>query len=164
MGHLQCQTPIHCNNSTAIGIANNTVKQQRSCSMEMRFFEAADAVAQGKFGIKYHPGKENLGDNQSMHHIGAHHTAVHHWYLHEPTSVNGLPHASKPSTLKGCVGTLPDGYVQTNPLPQVSTKQSVLTSRIPLPPYFGLPILIPMICRMMGPAIGRARIPWWFHS
>jgi hypothetical protein len=37
MGHPQPPTPIHCDNSTAVGIVNNTVKCQRSCSMEMRF-------------------------------------------------------------------------------------------------------------------------------
>jgi hypothetical protein len=87
--------------------------------MEMRFFWVADAVAQGKFDIKYYPGKENLGDYQSKYHIGAYHTAVHPWYLHKPPSVRELPRASKPSTLKGCVGTLPDGYFRINPLPQV---------------------------------------------
>ena len=35
--HLQTPTPMHCNNATAAGIANNTVKIQRSRSMEMRF-------------------------------------------------------------------------------------------------------------------------------
>jgi hypothetical protein len=78
-----------------------------------------DAVAQGKFDIKYHPEKENLGDFQSKHHIGAHHTAVRPWYLHKHNSVRELPRASKPSTLKGCVGTLKDGYVCNVPLPQV---------------------------------------------
>jgi hypothetical protein len=121
--------------------------------MEIRFFWVADAVVQGKFEIKYHPGKENLGDYQSKHHVGAHYTAVHPWYLHKPTSVRELPHASKPRTLKGCVGTLPDGYVRTNPLPQVPTKQSVSTSRICLPPYFRLPIVIPTLRRIVGPAI-----------
>ena len=102
MGHPLPPMPIYCNNSTEVGIANNTVKQQRSRSMEMRFFWIADAVEQGKFNIKYYPGKENLGDYQSKHHIGAHHTAVCPWYLHEPKSVQELPRASKPSTLKGC--------------------------------------------------------------
>jgi hypothetical protein len=108
MGHPQPPTPILWDNSTAVGIANNTVKHQRSRSMEMRFFWVADAVTQGKFDIKYHPGKEKLGDYQSKHHVGAHHTAVSPWYLHKPASVWKLPRASKPSTLKGCVGTLPD--------------------------------------------------------
>jgi hypothetical protein len=48
MGHPQPPSPIHCNNSTTIGIANNTVKRQQSCSIEMRCFEVADAVTQGK--------------------------------------------------------------------------------------------------------------------
>jgi hypothetical protein len=86
-------TLIHCDNSTAVGIANNTVKWQRSCSMEMRFFWVADAVEQDKFDMKYYPGKENLADYQSKHHIGAHHTAVRPWYLHELTSVRELPRA-----------------------------------------------------------------------
>ena len=38
MGHRQSPTPVHCDNSTAAGIANDTVKKQRSRSMEMRFF------------------------------------------------------------------------------------------------------------------------------
>jgi hypothetical protein len=48
MGHPQPPTPVHCNNSTTVGIANNTVKQQRSCSMEMHFFWVEDAVEQKK--------------------------------------------------------------------------------------------------------------------
>jgi hypothetical protein len=97
--------------------------------MEMRFFWVADAVEQKKFDIKYYPGKENLADYQSKHHAGAHHQAVRPWYLHKPTSVRELPRASKPSTLKGCVGTLPNGYLKSNPLPQVPIKQSAPTSK-----------------------------------
>ncbi len=62
--------------SPAVGIANNTIKRQHSRSMEMRFFWVADAVEQGKFDIKYFPGKENLADYQSKHHTGAHHVTV----------------------------------------------------------------------------------------
>ncbi len=38
MGHPQPKALVHCNNTTAVGIANNTVKRHRSQSMEMRFF------------------------------------------------------------------------------------------------------------------------------
>ncbi len=62
------------------------------------------------------------------------------------------------------VGTLPDGYLKSNPLPQVPTKQSALTSKICLPPYLGLPIAIPTLCKIVRPAIAKARIPWWFCS
>jgi hypothetical protein len=36
--HLQLPTPVNCNNSTVVGIAYNTVKQQCSRSMNMRCF------------------------------------------------------------------------------------------------------------------------------
>ena len=35
LGHTQPRTPVHCDNATVVGIANNTVKQQRLRSMEM---------------------------------------------------------------------------------------------------------------------------------
>jgi hypothetical protein len=38
LGHHQQPTPIHCDNATAAGIANDTVKKQRSRSTEMQFF------------------------------------------------------------------------------------------------------------------------------
>ena len=110
MGHPQPPTLVHWDNSIAAGIANNTMKQQQS-------FWVADAVERGKFDIKYYPEKGNLADYQSKHHIGAHHTAVRPWYLHKPMSVRELPRADKPSTLKGCIGTLTDGYVHTSTLP-----------------------------------------------
>ncbi len=161
MGHPQSPIPINCDNLTAVGIANNTVKRQRSWAMEMRFFWVADAVEQGKYDIKYFPGKENLEDYQSKHHSGAHHMAVHPWYLHETTSVRELPRACKPSTLKlkGCVGTLPDGYVRTNSLPQVPSRQSAPITAARLPTYFRLPVVIPTLRRLLGPAIARVRIP-----
>eukprot|EP00956_Cyclotella_meneghiniana_P026598 scaffold57892_cov40-Cyclotella_meneghiniana.AAC.1 len=60
LGHPQPPTPIHCDNSTAAGIANNTVKRQRSRSMEMRYFWVADQVERKQFDVKWHPGQENL--------------------------------------------------------------------------------------------------------
>ena len=38
MGHKHPPTPVHCDNSTAVSIANDTVKRQRSRSMEMQYF------------------------------------------------------------------------------------------------------------------------------
>jgi hypothetical protein len=42
LGHLQPPTTIHVDNSTTIGIVNNTVKRQKSRSMEMRYFWLLD--------------------------------------------------------------------------------------------------------------------------
>jgi hypothetical protein len=90
MGHPQPKTPVHCDNATAVGIANNTIKRQRSRSMEMRFFWVGDKVAQGMYALHWYPGQENLADYQSKHHIGSHHVAVRPWYLHMPQSPPGL--------------------------------------------------------------------------
>jgi hypothetical protein len=73
LGHPQLQTPVHCDNATTIGIANNTVKWQQSRLMEMKYFWVGDKVAQDAYEIKWHPGQENLVDYQSKHHISSHH-------------------------------------------------------------------------------------------
>jgi hypothetical protein len=67
---------------------------------------------------------ENLADYQSKHHPGGHHTAVRPYYLHEKNSPLELPRAIRQSTLKGCVGTLKDGYIHNVPLPRVQRIQS----------------------------------------
>ncbi len=117
MGHPQPKTPVHCDNATAVGIANNTIKQQHLRAMEMRFFWIGVTVAQEMYAIKCHPGQENLADYQSKHNIGSHHAAVRPWYLHLANSPQVLPWAKRPSALKRCVGTLKDGYVCKVPLP-----------------------------------------------
>ena len=123
-GHSQLKTHIHCNNATVIGIANNTVKRQHPCSMEMHYFWVCDKVAQGAYTIRWHQGLENLADYQSKHHIGAHHRAICPWYLRNKNSPLVLPWATRPSTLKGCVGTLEGGYVRNVPLPRIPLRQS----------------------------------------
>ena len=67
---------------------------------------------------------ENLVDYQSKHHTGAHHRNVRPWYLHQENSPRYLPQAIAPNTLKGCVGTLKDGYIRNVPLPRVPRIQS----------------------------------------
>ena len=62
LGHPQPPTPIHCDNQTAIGIANDTVKKHRSRSMEMRFFWITDQVKHKFFDVQWHPGQDNLAD------------------------------------------------------------------------------------------------------
>ncbi len=123
MGHPQPKTPMHCNNATAVGITNNTIKRQHSQLMEMRFFWVRDKVAQGMYKLNWYPGQENLADYQSKHHVGSHHLAVRPWYLHMNNSPWVLPRAERPSALKGCVGTLKDGYVCKVPLPRAPRKQ-----------------------------------------
>jgi hypothetical protein len=117
MGHPQPKMLVHCDNATAVGIGNNTVKRQRSRSMEMRYFWVVDKLAQDMYTISWHPGQENPADYQSKHHSGSHHLAVRPWYLHQHNSLQYLPRALRPSALKGCVGTLKNGYLRKVPLP-----------------------------------------------
>ena len=67
LGHPQPPTPVHCDNSTAAGIANDSVKKQRSRSMEMRFFWVTDQVKNGTVDVQWHPGLENLADYFTKH-------------------------------------------------------------------------------------------------
>jgi hypothetical protein len=66
MGHPQPATPMQVDNSTANGILNGTVKQQRSRAMDIR----------------------NLADYFIKHHSPAHHRLMRPQYLHEPKSIH----------------------------------------------------------------------------
>ena len=107
--------------------------------MEMRYFWIVDKVVKKLNAIKWHPRQENLADYQSKHHLGTHHQAVRPWYLHETNSPLVLPRATRPSTLKGCVGNLPKGYIRNVPLPRVPREQSTRQTQVPpdtIPHYY----------------------------
>jgi hypothetical protein len=160
--HPQPKIPAHCNNATAVGIAKNTTKWQWSWAMEMKYFWTCEKDAQDVYSFKWYPRMENLVDYQSKHHPGAHHTAVWPYYLHKKNSPLELPRAIRPSTLKGSVGTLKDGYVRNVPLPQVPQIQSASyesishKAEISLPGYLHVPNCIPMLPKL-GSILGFAR-------
>ena len=79
--------------------------------MEMQFMWVGDKDAQEMYKLIWHPGQENFADYQSKHHVGTHHVNVRPYYLHMDNSPRFLLQAFRLSTLKGCVGTLKDGYV-----------------------------------------------------
>ena len=109
LGHPQPATPIHCDNNTPAGIANDTMKKHRSRSMGMRFFWITYQVKRSHYDVKWHPGQEHLADYFTKAFTGKHHLAVYPWYLHEGNTPRALPRAAAPATLKGCVETLHDG-------------------------------------------------------
>jgi len=128
MGHPQPPTPIHVDNTTAAGIANNTVKKQRSRAMDMRYFWIVDQVEQRQFDVQWHPGQENLGDYVTKHHPAAHHRRVRPYYVHEHNSPRTLPRAVRPSVMRGCADSSPGTYQARTPLPRVSTRHSAADS------------------------------------
>jgi hypothetical protein len=88
LGHAQPATPIQTDNSTAAGIANDTVKQKRSKAIDMLFYWIRDRVRQGQFVICWKKGSHNRADYFTKHHSTAHHQAIRSAYLYEP---NGSP-------------------------------------------------------------------------
>jgi hypothetical protein len=62
LGHPQLPTPIHIDNTTTVGIINNTIKRQRSRAIEMWYFWLLNGEVQKLFHFYYQPGQENLGD------------------------------------------------------------------------------------------------------
>ena len=116
LGHTQPPPPVHCDNSTAAGIANNMVKHQCSHSMEMRFFWIADQVQLQNFNVQWHPGQENLADYFTKHFDGKHHQEVCPWYLQMKNSPMTLPRVAAPCMLRGVLETSPEGYIRSAPL------------------------------------------------
>ena len=81
LGHPQAPTTLVTDNSTAAGIANDTVKQRRSKAMDMRYYWVRDRVRQGQFEVKWHPGKTNLADYPTKHHPPTHHRQIRQQFM-----------------------------------------------------------------------------------
>jgi hypothetical protein len=62
MGHPQGATPMECDNTTAVGIINDTIRQRRSKAMEMRFYWIKDRQKQGQFRLYWASGSKNRAD------------------------------------------------------------------------------------------------------
>jgi hypothetical protein len=86
LGHPQPPTPIDINNTTTVGIVNNTIKQQQSRAMEMQYFWLLDG-----FYFHYQHGQENLGNYPSKHHSANIHQHVCLYYMHMNNSPTVLP-------------------------------------------------------------------------
>jgi hypothetical protein len=91
LGHPQPPTPIHIDNTTTVGIVNNTIKWQRSWAMEMRYFWLLDGDTQWLFWFYYQYGQENLGNYPSKYHTADIHQHVHPYYVHMHNSPTFLP-------------------------------------------------------------------------
>ena len=97
LGHPQPATPMKTDNSTANGILNGTIKQQRSKTIDVRFCWLKDRAEQGQFKICWAAGDENWADCFTKHHSATHHKILRPCYLKEQDS---------PADLQGCLGRL----------------------------------------------------------
>ena len=112
LGHPQPQTPIHIDNTTVSGIVNNTIKRQRSRSMEMRYFWLLDQKVQKEFDYRYHPGYENLGDLHTKGHTGKDIQHMRPFYVHTTKSPRYLKRAQLPHIRRGCAKTIRDSQAR----------------------------------------------------
>ncbi len=76
MGHLQPQTPIQTDNSTAEGVINNKIQPKRTKARDMRYHWLRDREAQEQLRIHWKPGKKNLADYFTKHHPPLHHVNI----------------------------------------------------------------------------------------
>ena len=113
MGHPQPPTLMKTDNSTAQGILTGTIKQKRLKAIDMQFYLLKDRAEQGQFDIYWEPGKHNLADYPTKHHLGTHHAAVRPIYLYDKHKT--------PTTVKGCVEILDRTF---------STKRHVRTNTV----------------------------------
>jgi hypothetical protein len=84
MGHPQQPTLIVCDNSCAVGLANNTVRQRRSKAMEMRFHWVRDRVRQGQFRVEWRVGRLNLADYFTKDYPVRHFIAMRKFFVDTP--------------------------------------------------------------------------------
>ena len=88
MGYPQDNILVFTDNTTAHGIANDTIKQQRSRAIDMRYHWVRDQVDQQRFTVKWLPSKQNWADYYTKHHTPKHHQNLRSFYLHKPHTIS----------------------------------------------------------------------------
>ena len=84
LGHPQePPTPIKTDNTMAAGLANDTVKQNRSKAINMRFYGIRGRVQQGQYHVYWRKAEVNRADYFTKHHATKHHQLMQHEYLHQ---------------------------------------------------------------------------------
>jgi hypothetical protein len=116
LGHNQLATPIRTDNPTDYGILNETIKQKRSKSMDMKYYWLQDRVHQKQFDVYWRPGKDTLGDYHTKHHSAQHHQDMRPIMLHQANSLH---------LLGGCVKLL---YPQLRKPTDTQTLKRILRS------------------------------------
>jgi hypothetical protein len=100
MGHTQEATPMQTDSTTALGIANGTIKQWRTQAMDMWYYWIQDRVKQDQFHVYYGPSQDNLADYFTKHFVAKHHQLIRPTYLFMTTRA-----VLASSILWGCVET-----------------------------------------------------------
>ena len=91
--HPQPPTPVLVDNSTAVGLANDTVTQRRSRAIDMCFYWVRDRVDQNQFHVYWAPAHFNLADYFTKHHTPSHHRKMLKYFVYTTASPKFLPPA-----------------------------------------------------------------------
>jgi hypothetical protein len=70
---------------------NNKRKQQRSKSIDMRFYWLRDRIKQDQFCLSWAPAHTNLVDYPSKYHAPIHHKEMRKFVVHTKTSPDTIP-------------------------------------------------------------------------
>ena len=81
LGYTEKATPITCDNSCAVGIANKSFTQKRSKTIDMRYHWIQDQIILGNFTVTWEAGKFNLADFFTKAHPVSHHLEMMKTYL-----------------------------------------------------------------------------------
>ena len=100
MGHPQPPTPIQTDNTTALGVVNNTIAPRRTKAMDMRFHWLRCRQAQQQFRHYWRPGPTNKGDYVTKHHAAVHHRAMRTTFLTPRQILNELRQRSQTQLTK----------------------------------------------------------------
>ena len=103
MGHPQDSTPVQTDNSTAQGFSDDSIKQQKTRAIDMRFHWVRDRQQQKQFKIFWDKGIHNKADYFTKHHSPSHHQLVRSQYLHCFLTKLIISRLQHQPTLRGCV-------------------------------------------------------------
>ena len=130
----QPPTPVTVDNSAAAGLAQDTIKANKSRAMDMRLHWIQDRAKQRQFLVTWAPGKLNKADYFTKLHAPIHHHRMCFVNLHPPSPLTNPAHLSHSNL--SCGGVLNPGVhplagnLEVTGIPQVdySTSQRQLTS------------------------------------
>ena len=73
MGHSQPPTTIQTENTTTVGIANDSIKQKYSKALGMRWYWLKDQIHCKRYDVYFMPGSQNKADYFTKYHSYTHH-------------------------------------------------------------------------------------------
>ena len=84
MGYPHPPTPIQTDNTTAVGIANDFIKQKYCKALDMRWFWLKDRIHRKRYDVYFQSGSQNKADYFTKKHSPTNHRRSRFMFLHQP--------------------------------------------------------------------------------